>query len=299
MRDYERRNANRKTVLAAIDRKLPERPATSPQIRPVARRRARADDRLARLRRQRRRAPRRLRRVRRRRRARRPRARGRRQGQARLRRGARGRDPRARAGPGRAASPTTRARRGRCCPTSASSQIKAEQVRRRAAPDRPARRLRARADRPRRRAVALPQQARVLVRHGRRRRARVRLPRARPLGRDRPGRRLPARLRARQRGARAGARSGAARRACSAWDRRAQRGLPAQPRRARGPPHRRSCRCGWSPRPASSTSTRWPTPSTCDGLLWTQTDEPRREHGGRRDDAARRRAAAARASSAT
>ena len=42
--------------------------------------------------------------------------------------------------------------------------VKAEQVRGRAAPDRPARGLRARADRARGRAVALPQQARVLVR---------------------------------------------------------------------------------------------------------------------------------------
>ena len=32
--------------------------------------------------------------------------------------------------------------------------------------------------------------------------------------------------------------------------------LPAQPRRARGPAHRPDRRCGWSPRPASSTSTR-------------------------------------------
>ena len=36
-----------------------------------------------------------------------------------------------------------------------------------------------------------------------------------------------------------------------------------------------------------------------DGLFWTQTAGPRREHAGRRDDAARRRAAAAPSSSAT
>ena len=48
--------------------------------------------------------------------------------------------------------------------------IKAEQVAGRAAAASAARGLRARADRPRRRAVALPQQARVLVRHRRRRR---------------------------------------------------------------------------------------------------------------------------------
>ena len=65
----------------------------------VARRRARAHDRLAGPRRERRRAPRRLRRVRRRRRARRSRAGRRRQGQEGLRRGARGGDRRALARP--------------------------------------------------------------------------------------------------------------------------------------------------------------------------------------------------------
>ena len=53
----------------------------------------------------------------------------------------------------------------------------------------------------------------------------MRLPRARPLGRDRADDRLPARLRARQRAARAGARRGAARQGLGAWDRRDQRGF--------------------------------------------------------------------------
>ena len=68
MRDYERRNANRKSVLQRVERKLDARPLTPgassdgmsapPYIaRPAPRRRARAHRRLARLRRQRRRAP--------------------------------------------------------------------------------------------------------------------------------------------------------------------------------------------------------------------------------------------------
>ena len=126
---------------------------------------------------------------------------------------------------------------------------------RRADAHRPARGLRARADRPGARAMALPQQARVLVRRGPGRRAGVRLPRSRPLRPDPPADRLPARLRALQRRPRAGG----------------GRAAPAGPRRL-GPPRRSrascatsssaraaapaSCRSGSSPRPASSTPTR-------------------------------------------
>ena len=88
-------------------------------------------------------------------------------------------------------------------------------------------------------AVALPQQARVLVRR-RRRTARCVCGFHAPgsLGADRSHRGLPARLRARQPAARARCSPGAARRAWTPFDRRARRGLPAQPRRARGPAHR-------------------------------------------------------------
>ena len=136
--------------------------------------------------------------------------------------------------------------------------------RRRPAPDREARRLRAGPDRPRARAVALPQQARVLVRHRPGRDARVRLPRARALGRDRPDGRLPARLRARQRGPRAGARLGA-----RAGPRRLGPAHPAgpaaQPRRARGPADRRAAGPARHARRARSTPTRSPPRSTARG----------------------------------
>ena len=181
-----------------------------------------------------------------------------------------------------AASPTTRARRGRCCPTSASSRS-SRAGRRRAAPPRPARRLRARADRPRRRAVALPQQARVLVRHGRRRRARLRLPR-------RPA---------------AGSRSSTSRTACSppsaatscagcaldalprAGPRRLRpprrRRLPAQPRRARGPAHRPGA---GAPRHLAGRArrrrARRGARSDVESLIWTQADGvAETTHGGR------------------
>ena len=62
-----------------------------------------------------------------------------------------------------AAPPTIRARPGRCCPTSASSRSRPSRSRTRS-PHRPARRLRAGADRAGGGGVALPQQARVLVR---------------------------------------------------------------------------------------------------------------------------------------
>ena len=97
--------------------------------------------------------------------------------------------------------------------------------RRRAAPHRPPRGLRARADRPRRRAVALPQQARVLVRDGRRRRARVRLPRAGLVG-ARSSRSTTACSRPSAATRPATRRSrGAARRGSPAYDRRTQEGV--------------------------------------------------------------------------
>ena len=170
----------------------------------VARRRARAHDRFTGPRRQRCRPPRGLRGLRGRGRARRPRARGGRQGQEGVRGGARDRDRRALAGAhARVRRPSGRALAG--APVRAPARGQGRAGRGRAAPDRQARRqLRARADRPRRAAVALPQQARVLVRDGRRRRARVRLPRARPLERHPADDRLQARERALERAARAG-----------------------------------------------------------------------------------------------
>ena len=246
---YERANANRKTVLGAVDRKLavnggwhslgppganlnrglaPFRFAATlggwpPDFHPSRpRRRARADRRHARPRRQRRGAPRRLRRLRRRRAARRPGARRRQQVQARLRGGARRRDPRAVARPDRAGGrPSRGAVAGALLRAPARGQGRAG--RRRPAPDRQARGVRAGPDRARRRAVALPQQARVLVRHRPGRRAGVRLPRARPL---RPDRRVEDCLLASERGNGCASRCsrGAAIRA-QAWDRRDQRGL--------------------------------------------------------------------------
>ena len=172
----------------------------------------------------------------------------------------------------------SRARRGRCCPTSASSRS-SRAGRRRAAAHRPARGLRARADRARRRAVALPQQARVLVRH-RRRTASSSAASTRPARWDEivARRRLPAGLRARQRGARRGARGGAASSGLGAYDRRAQHGPAAQPRRARGPPHRRAAGAPRHVARPSSTSTAWPRRSAPAASLWTRALGRRRDH---------------------
>ena len=128
--------------------------------------------------------------------------------------------------------------------------------RRRAAPDRQARRLRAGPDRPRRRAVALPQQARVLVRHGAATATLV-------CGFHAPGRLdeivpLDDCLLASERG-------NAAREQVLAWAR--EQGLQrlgpprparpaAQPRRARGPPHRRAAGAARHLARARSTATR-------------------------------------------
>ncbi len=104
-----------------------------------------------------------------------------------------------------------------------------------AAPDRQPRRLRAGADRRRRAAVALPQQARILLRR-RRRRPDPRLPRPRPLGPGRRRRRLPPRLRGRQRRPQRGPRLGPAGVGGGLRPPRQAR-HPAQPRRPRGPAH--------------------------------------------------------------
>ena len=92
---------------------------------------------------------------------------------------------------------------------------------------------------PGRRALALPQQARVLVRHLARRRAHLRLPRARVVGADRARRGLPAGLRGRQRGAARGAAVVPRARPARLRPPRAD-GPAAQPRRSRGSPHRRA-----------------------------------------------------------
>ena len=195
----------------------------SHQHPPRAGRRARADRRHPRPRRERGRAARGLRRLRRRRAARRPRPGRRRQVQARVRGGPRGRDPGAVAGPDRAARrPSRRAVAGARLREAARGEGRAG--RRRPAPDRQARRLRAGPDRARGGAVAVPQQGRVLVRHRPGRGARVRLPRARPLGRDRPDDGLPARVRALQPG-REQVLAWAREHGLQAWNRRDQRGL--------------------------------------------------------------------------
>ena len=75
--------------------------------------------------------------------------------------------------------------------------------------------------------------------------------------------------------------------------------LPAQPRRPRGPAHRRSSRSGSSPRPGKLDVDALIDAVPCDGPVLDADRGARREHPGRRDRAARRRAAAARARSAT
>ena len=157
-----------------------------------------ADRRLARLRRRGRRAPgrARLRRVRRRRRPRRPRTRRRLQAQAQLRPRPHARGAASRAPSGSPRAPRTPACRGRCSPTSASCEIKQAQVQDALRRLGGLRGLRGRADRAGARPVALPQQARVLLRpRPRHRRARLRLPRPRRLEPGAADRGLPAGLR--------------------------------------------------------------------------------------------------------
>ena len=108
---------------------------------------------------------------------------------------------------------------------------------------------------PRRAAVALPQQARVLVRHGRERRAGVRLPRARAL---RPDPRRWTTASSPPSAATSCARRcslSAAAQGLSAWDRREQRRASCATSSSARAGARASSRSAWSPRPAGSTST--------------------------------------------
>ena len=146
----------------------------------------------------------------------------------------------------------------------------------------------------RRRDLALPQQARVLVRHRRRRRARVRLPRPRALRPHLAARGLQARLRARQRRARAGAgvvpRARPARRGTGATQRGLLRNLVVREGRRTGQIQVRLVTS-----PGEIPAGELADAVDCEGLFWTRTAGPRREHPRRRDRAAGRRAAAARA----
>ena len=219
--------------------------------------------------------------------------------QARLRRGAHRRGARALARPHRRRSPTTPARRGRCCPTSASSRSRQQQV------DDALRRI-GRLDgfelEP---IVPAVEQWRYRNKleysfgTGADGRARLRLPRARPLGR----------------------RSSRSTTACSppsAATRAREQVLAVVPRagpRRLGPPHAArascatsscaragapaSCRCASSRRPASSTPTR----SQRRGRLRRPALDPDRRRSarrtaGRRDRAALRQRRSSRRSSA-
>ena len=133
--------------------------------------------------------------------------------------------------------------------------------------------VRARADRARDRAVALPQQARVLVRNRRQRAAGVRLSRPRPVGGDRRADRLPARVRAPPTPLASGSCSGAGPRASRRIDRRTRRGVPAQPGGPRGPPDRRAAGpAGHRRRAASTGEGLIDAAEPVGGLLWTRTD---------------------------
>ena len=220
----------------------------------------------------------------------RPRARRGRQGQEGVRRGARRRDRRAVAGPrARGRRPSGRAVAGAAVRAPARGQGVAG--RRGADADRAAVGLRAGADRARRRAVALPQQGRVLVRHGRRGRARVRLPRARAAGtRSSPMGDCKLVSAARERAARAGARVlQGLRRVGPARPAR----LPAQPRHPRGPPHRADA--GPAGHLARQARRRRPDRRGRRRRPVVDPDRrPRREHLRRREHAAGGRAAARR-----
>ena len=310
----------------ASDRPTRRDPPSPPAIAaPAARRRARADDRLARLRRRGRRAARRrrLRRVRRRRDPRRPRARGRAQAQAQLRPRAHARGARAEPRAHRAARPTTRACPGRCSPTSASWRSSSEQV------DDALRRI-GKLDGfeleeivPALRAVALPQQARVLLRRRRRRRRRQLVcgfhapaggNRVTPIEdcllaseRGNQAREVAlrwcraqglTRLGSRPRRGACRRREGAARASAPARRRRAR--APAQPRRARGPPHRQAAgpprhdrrRAGAGALAAALSEALGEQPL---GRAVDALAQPRRDDRGRRDRAGVGRGRAARA----
>ena len=216
-------------------------------------------------------------------RARRPRARRGRQGQEGVRRGARRRDRRALARPHPARSPTIPARRGRCCPTSASSRSRRSRSRTRCAAS-----AGSRASSSSRSSPPIEEW-----------RYRNKLEYSFGTGDDgelvcgfhAPGRwdeivadgRLQARVRARATTLREQALASCAARA-SAPGTAAPARLPAQPRRPRGPPHRRDAGAAGhlarqaGRRRASSTPS---TPTACCG--------PRPPASARAPTAARRR----------
>ena len=159
------------------------------------------------------------------------------------------RDARARRPTASRRSPTTRARRGRCCPTSASSRSRPSRSTTRCGGSASSTASSCEPIVPAVEQWRYRNKLEYSFGTGDGRRARVRLPRARLAGSEIVARRgLPAGLRARQRGARRGARRGAAReglqrlrpphaaRACCATSSCARAGAPA------------SCRCASSPR---------------------------------------------------
>ena len=176
--------------------------------------------------------------------------------------------------------------------------VKQEQVDDALTPHRPARGLRARADRAGARAVALPQQARVLLRRGARRRAGVRLPRARPLRRDRPADGLHARLRALQRRRASRCSPCCREQGLGAWDRRTQQGflrnLVVREGRRTG---QLQVRLVTSPGKLDADALIEAVDS--DGLFWTQTAGLGESTQGGETDAARRARRSCTSSSAT
>ena len=119
------------------------------------------------------------------------------------------------------------------------------------------------------------------------RRARVRLPRARPLGRDRPDGRLPARLRARQRGCASRCSPGRASRASApgtgATSAGFLRNLVVREGRRTGELQVRLVTS-----PGELDVDALVDAVDCDGPVLDADRRPRREHPGRRDEAARR-----------
>ena len=293
VRDLERRNANRKSVLPRSSRALA--PATW-QRQPTGRH---SPDRGAELDLASTRSPTAATASRAsdgyvvfvsRRDPRRPRPRGRHEAQARLRRGAHARGARAEPRAHRAARrPPRRAVAGAALRAPARRQARAG--RRRADADRQARGLRARRHRPRGRAVALSQQARVLVRRP--------APTAsssaastRPARgtRSSPVERLPAGLRALQRRARARCSRGVARAACRRWTAARTRACCATSSCARGgAPAQLQVRIVTGPGDLDTSSLA--AAVEVRGPHVDAHRRARREHGRRRHVAHRRRAA--------
>ena len=155
-----------------------------------------------------------------------------------------------------------------------------------------------RADRARRRAVALPQQARVLVRHGRRRHADLRLPRARLVGGHRRASTTACWQSERGNAAREQVLAWCREQGLAAYDRRTQHGAAAQPRRSARAAAPARCRCGSSPARRDRRHEPRAAPSTCDGAALDDDRCARRDDAGRRDRAARGRPRRSRRSSA-